>query len=115
MVITNNPLVLARYSGSIQVEGGPVEVFKMALSLLDQGAVLSGHPLAGSIRLAVNPYRSLVIEPCARDILDRKGIAALLDAIDRVEKGARERSVPPDLIEDYAAIELELLEDLVFH
>jgi len=112
IIISNNPLVLERFKGALPVFGGPAEVFKKALDLLDRGLVLSGHALSGSIRLSVNPFRSLVLETCREVSLDKKGIKVLLDAIDRVERAARERPVPPELIEDYAFIDLDLLESL---
>jgi hypothetical protein len=101
--------VIERFKESIPVEGGPVEVFKEALLLLENGAVLSGHPLSGSIRLTVNPYRSIVVETPEGAALDRNGVAALLDAIDRVERASRERTVPRECLEDYAFIDLDLL------
>lgn len=111
MVISNNPLVLRRFDGSLPVEGGPVEVFKKALALLEEGAALSGHSLSGSIRLTANPYRSIVVEPPEKGRLDKRGIVVLLDSIDRVESASRERPVPQEVLRDYAYIDLDLLEN----
>ncbi|HON34271.1 MAG: GrdX family protein [Thermovirgaceae bacterium] len=108
-IITNNPLVIERFKESIPVEGGPAEVFKEALQHLEKGAVLSGHPLSGSIRLTANPYRSIVVDAPEGAALDRNGVAALLDAIDRVERASRERIAPQECLEDYAFIDLDLL------
>ena len=110
MVISNNPLVLRRFDGSLPVEGGSVEVFKKALALLEEGAALSGHSLSGSIRLTANPYRSIVVEPLEKGRLDKRGIVVLLDSIDRVESASRERPVLQEVLRDYAYIDLDLLE-----
>lgn len=110
IVLTNNPLVLERFCDSVPVEGGPCEVFKEALDLLDRGFTLSSHALSGSVRLCCNPYRSLVLKPPRGGSIDRAGIGVLLDAIDRADSASRMRPVPPGLKPDYAVIDLDLLE-----
>jgi len=110
VIISNNPLTFDRFHDAVPVEGGPCEVFKEALNLLDRGFVLAGHALAGSVRLCCNPYRSLVLEPSVEGFVDGTGIKVILDAIERVDAAVRTRPVPVDMKSDYAVMDLELLE-----
>lgn len=109
MIISNNPLVLERFPDAQGVTGGPQEVFNECLRYLDRGFALQGHPLAGSIRLCCNPFRSLCLEFQGDGEIDSQGVCLLLDAIDRVFQASTERPVPKELVEDYAHMDLELL------
>jgi hypothetical protein len=109
MILSNNPLVLERFPDAEAVAGGPQEVFTEGLCYLDRGFALQGHPLAGSIRLCCNPFRSLCLEFLGKGQIDRQGVRLLLDAMDRVFYASSERPVPKELVEDYAQMDLELL------
>ncbi len=109
MIISNNPLVLEEFPEALHVKGGPREVFMECLFYLDEGFALQGHPLAGSIRLCCNPFRSACLEFEKDGGIDRRGISLLLDAIDRVSEAMAERPVPRELFDDYAQMDLELL------
>jgi hypothetical protein len=109
MIISNNPLVLERFPDAQAVTGGPEEVFTEGLRCLDRGFALQGHPLAGSVRLCCNPFRSLCLEFQGDGQIDSQGVRLLLDAMDRVFQASSERPVPKELVDDYAHMDLELL------
>ncbi len=109
MIISNNPIVLKRFPNARGVKGGPREVFNECLRYLDRGFALQGHPLAGSIRLCCNPFRSLCLEFQDDGQIDSRGVCLLLDAVDRVFQASAERPVPKELFDDYANMDLELL------
>lgn len=109
VIITNNPLVLERFPDACRVDGGPCDVFAECLSRLDRGFALKDHPLAGSIRLCCNPFRSIRIDGPKKGYIDSRGIEFLLDAIHRVTEALLERPSGKMPDEDYALIDLDLL------
>lgn len=61
LIVTNNPLVVEKYSYSRKVEGSPVEVVEEASRMLLEGYCLFGSPLPPNGRLMKNPYRSIAL------------------------------------------------------
>ncbi len=112
MIVSNNPIVLQRFPDAKAVTGGPQEVFTEGLRFLDRGFALQGHPLAGSIRLCCNPFRTICLEFWGDGKIDSRGIGMLLDAMDRVVQASSERPVPEEMVADYAHMDLELLLNL---
>ena len=108
-ILTNNPVVMNRCNGTIAVNGDAIDVFNRVVLYLEEGYELVTHPLAGSVRLACNPYRSLLVRSTGSKKVDRRGITAVLDSIVRVRKAMEERPVDFSLQEDYAVMDYEFV------
>ncbi len=61
LILTNNPMVRAEIQPSRWIEGGSADVAKVARDLVHRGCRFHSHPLAGSIRLLRNPYRTMLL------------------------------------------------------
>ncbi len=61
LILTNNPMVRAEIQSSRWVEGSSADVAKEARDLVHRGSRFQSHPLAGSIRLLRNPYRTMFL------------------------------------------------------
>ncbi|MCF7936204.1 MAG: GrdX family protein [Synergistales bacterium] len=109
VLLTNNPLVIRRCGRTVAVEGNAIDVLNRSLQYLEEGYRLVTHPLAGSIRLVCNPYRSLLLRHSGGREVDARGIQAVVDSIDRVHMAMRDRRIDMSLEEDYAVLDLEFV------
>lgn len=60
-LVTNNELVGDLGYPLIKVEGSIEQVLQMVLEMTLQGHRLLSHPLSGSVKPAINPYKSVLI------------------------------------------------------
>jgi len=90
------------------VVGSPIEVMREVRDRVHRGYRLMGHPLAGSIRLLRNPYRTVVlgqpeVDVNTRDLLQVEETLWRLSEIDF-------DTAPESALPDYQSMDLELLE-----
>lgn len=62
VILSNNPRVREEWESCRWVEGDSAEVARQARDLVHRGWRFHCHPLAGSIRLLRNPFRTIVLE-----------------------------------------------------
>ena len=109
VIVTNNPLVVEKYSDSRKVKGSPVEVVEEASRMLLEGYSLFGSPLPPNGRLMKNPYRSIAL-------IEEKGPTKGGRDFLLLEKARRRLEAMPFLSregkrgEDLAFMDLTLLE-----
>ncbi|MGE5381170.1 MAG: GrdX family protein [Methylocystaceae bacterium] len=88
-VITNNPLIIESGWPSIQVTGSIEEVLQKVLEMTLVGYRLLSHPLSGSVKPAVNPYKSILISPAPAGV-DYREVEIVLTCLDKVKDMRRQ-------------------------
>ena len=108
LVVSNNPAVWEAFPSCIRVAGSPLHLMRKVRDLVHGGHRLKGHPLAGSIRLLRNPYRTVV--------LGRRDASADSEDVLRVEEALSRLShlefsmTPESTLSDYRWVDLTLVE-----
>ena len=113
-IITNNPLVAQKYPGfSTLLDLGVAGIFKAARDDIHLGAVIINHPLSGSIKPNESPYKSLLLS-LDRGAVDFKSLELIEGAVYVLGKlSVRERVLPPQALEDFGVIDLDLLDSAI--
>ena len=62
VILSNNPRVREKWRSCRWVDGGAAEVARLARDLVHRGWRFHCHPLAGSIRLLRNPFRTMILD-----------------------------------------------------
>lgn len=92
-IISNNPLIDELGCPSIQVEGSIEQVLQKALEMTLVGYRLLSHPLSGSVKPAVNPYKSVLISAFP-DNVDYREVEIVQSCLEKVQDMRRQaRSV----------------------
>jgi len=110
-ILTNNPLVSAKYPQMAKHIGhGVGAVLQAARDEIHLGAILINHPLSGSIGIGETPCKSLLLRGRrgALDMASLKLIESALEAFRQAPPGSRE--LPPDIARDFQVIDLDLLD-----
>ncbi len=109
-ILTNNPAVPGEYSALVHwIEGSVAEVFSAARDAVHLGAALISHPLAGSLKPNENPYKSVLLST-RKGPVDLKSLGTMEDAVAVLQKlPVKERLYPPQVLEDFSAIDLDLI------
>lgn len=68
MILTNNSIVLEKYTNTIQVDGDFIDVLNKAKELVNEGYKLISYPLGASIRIMYSPIRSILVSKEKQDI-----------------------------------------------
>ena len=112
MIITNNPAVREKYSGSIDVEfveTGPEGVFIRVRDHIHAGRKLLTHPVSGGTNPGVNPYRSVMISG-ETGPLDYDSLIIIEECIASLKKFQKNKSdIPENFLEDYKELDLKLI------
>ena len=113
-IITNNPLVAEKYPALARLEAvGVGGIFVAARDEIHLGAVMINHPLSGSIKPNESPYKSLVLST-RRGAVDFDSLRLIEGAMATLEKmPVRCREFPPQVLEDFQVIDLDLLDSAV--
>ena len=86
MIITNNPAVAARFLELSQYNNCSVaDIFTAVRDAVHKGAQIISHPLSGSIKPNISPYKSIIITS-ATGKLDLKSLQIIEDAITTLKK-----------------------------
>jgi len=106
LILTNNPMVRVEIQSSRWIEGVSVEVAKVARDLVHKGCRFHSHPLAGSIRLLRNPYRTMLLME-GRSVPSPDHVRMAEDALRRLE-GVDPGGICEADRKDYSLIDLDL-------
>jgi len=109
-IITNNPLVPAEYPGLAAFRDTTAEGVLIACrDAVHRGAVLISHPLSGSVKPNVSPYKSIAAS-LERPQLDFVSLRLIEDAL-TVFKGLGRKNTrySDEVLLDFQVIDLDLL------
>ncbi len=111
-IITNNPLVIAKYEQACQIiKGDTNDIFLEARKLVHLGAKLINYPLSGSIKPNQSPYKSLIVAEAKGIGLDYKSLQSLEAALETVAKLPKTNmAISGAIAEDFQVIDLDLLQ-----
>lgn len=112
LVISNNPAVWSVFADSVRIKASPYEVMARVRDEVHRGAGLVGHPLAGQIHLADNPYRSVVVELSDRAVARADQVILTEETLERF-RTTNFRAVGPDEERDYQLVDLSLLRSML--
>lgn len=113
LVLTNNPLVLAKYPQARMVKGTYQDVLIQGRNLIHQGHRLVNHPLAGSIKPNETPYKSLLLTAFAAK-LDFASLSLIESAIQAADKFVKlHRNWDQKVDADFQYLDLTLLQTAV--
>ena len=110
-IITNNPMAEASYPELCEFHDKTVEgIFIACRDMIHKGAILINHPLSGSVKPNISPYRSLVVSNESPSV-DFRSLQLIEDAITTLKKlGIRDNmQYNESVIEDFQVIDLDLL------
>lgn len=110
LIVSNNPCVWDRFAVCVKVEGPPLAVLYHARDLIHLGRRLAGHPLAGSIRLLSNPFRSVLLGPLESEP-DCRSVCLIEESLARLS-GVLPSPTDSSGEKDYQLIDLSLLENV---
>lgn len=110
-IITNNPLAADRYPEVSSLHTCSVmEVFRTARDCIHRGATLINHPLSGSVKPNISPYKSLVLSLEKEGVVDFQSLQLIEGAQAVLKKlPANDRTYTTQVLEDFQVIDLDLL------
>lgn len=112
-VITNNPLIAAKWPGPVGwVCGGARDVLCLVRDHVHLGYRLLTHPLSGSARLNESPYRSVFITDCPISAAVDLDSLRIIEGSMVVMKGlgtSRFGRIPQHIDYDYQMIDCALM------
>lgn len=111
-IVTNNPMVEAKCSEIIFVDGVFEDVLIKARDLVHSGYELINHPLGASIRMFFSPYRSIIVGNNSRGIDDDQ-ISIIESSIISYRNQMANRKPDFKNSHDYAVIDSELLDSSI--
>ncbi|WP_374255783.1 GrdX family protein [Yokenella regensburgei] len=83
LIVTNNPVVAARYAGhSLSWQANYLQVLLAARDAIHQGQKLLMHPESGSVKPGQTPYRSLLLDG-KTSALDLRSLEIIENALAR--------------------------------
>jgi len=86
------------------------EVMTKTRDLIHKGYELISHPLAGSVKPAQNPYRSILVKKGeALNYDSLKTIESAIQKLKQFQKNKEKRNYPSDILEDYQVIDYSLI------
>jgi len=114
-IITNNPLVKARYPDmSVFLETGAEGVLVKARDRIHSGAVILNHPMSGDVSQGVCPYKSLILSDAGEG-----GFAGTnFESLQWIESALGTLRKPPErfggygekTLEDFQVLDLDILD-----
>lgn len=119
-LVTNNPRVIEEVkNGELGSDLNLViekcndldEVMTRSRDLIHKGYKLLTHPLAGSVKPAQNPYRSIILAESEKD-LDYFSLNIMEKALDKLrqfQKTKKDIEYPESILEDYQLIDHSLI------
>ncbi|MDW7674072.1 MAG: GrdX family protein [Bacillota bacterium] len=112
LLLTNNPMVLRKYPKSEKITGSLRDVFIKARNYIHQDYQLLMHPLSGSIKPNISPYKSLLLQRNndfnSKDYSSTILIEEAFTALNKFEPVCLSESNP--VLEDFQLVDLSLLE-----
>lgn len=116
IIITNNPLVLEKLSGTHNVIYEDISYEKTLRKVRDRihkGHSLLSHPLSGSVKPNETPYKSVMIS-AKKGEMDEGSLSMIESAIQACQKFEfKSDRYKPEVYDDFQMIDLTLLESAV--
>ncbi len=117
-VVTNNVRCRDRYEGEYDVvyneDWTYLDVLYQVRDLVQKGAILITHPMAGSLKPNQTPFRSVVVGTYTlEDKEPWEDITLIENSIDSCKKFLRGRPLPPwpeDIKKDFRTLDLSFIE-----
>lgn len=121
ILVTNNPM--AKEKKEKELTGKKVEiklnfcedldeVMTKTRDLIHKGYDLISHPLAGSVKPAQNPYRSILVKKGeALNYDSLKTIESAIQKVKQFQKNKEKINYPSDILEDYQVIDYSLIKN----
>ena len=110
-IISNNPMAAEKYPEISILYNTSVEgIFIHCRNVIHKGASLINHPLSGSVKPNVSPYKSLVVSS-EKSVVDFDSLSLIENAIETLKKlGVRNISNYNESTTcDFQVIDLDLL------
>lgn len=110
-LVTNNPLVEKLNYPCIKVEGEIDQVLCRVLDLVLEGHRLLSHPLSGSVKPSINPYKTVMIstQPEKLDYRDVEIVQTCLEKVRDMRKRPSIFSWGPNIDLDLKFLDCELV------
>lgn len=111
LIISNNPLLKKKLEDYEKIFVCSLsEVYQKSRDMIHQNWILLTHPLAGSIKPAQNPYRSIVLASSAElDFYSLKTIENAILKFEQFNQHHQEKEYSSEIKKDYQVIDLSLL------
>lgn len=111
ILVSNNPLVWAKYPEAVKVEGNFKEVLIKTRDNIHQGQKLLTHPLTGSIKPNQTPYKSIILTKGQDNTVDLSSLKLIEDALAVTAKfGLVRPDLPEAILKDFQVIDLSFME-----
>lgn len=112
VIVTNNPLIKEKYEDMKMIFVEDLsDVYKKSRDMVHKNWILISHPLAGSVKPAQNPYRSIILVPGKK--LDYYSLETMENAIAKLAQfgqNHKKREYSNKIKEDYQVIDLSLID-----
>src|SRR5690554_1096241 len=108
IIVTNNPLVKDYYSNIRYLEGTIHDVLIEVRNLVHKGHRIISHPLPGSIKILLSPYRSVVLSHRIGEI-DIEQLMIIEESLSTFMLHKNERELDKNHHKDYMNLDFELL------
>jgi hypothetical protein len=111
VIITNNPKIKEKFEElKIDFVDNLSDVYSKSRDLVHQDWKLMSHPLAGSVKPAQNPYRSIILAPAKKlDFYSLNTIENAIQKLNQFKKNHKKREYSQKIKEDYQVIDLTLI------
>jgi len=111
VIITNNPKIKEKFEElKIDFVDNLSDVYSKSRDLVHQDWKLMSHPLAGSVKPAQNPYRSIILAPTKKlDFYSLNTIENAIQKLNQFKKDHKKREYSQKIKEDYQVIDLTLI------
>jgi len=111
VIITNNPKIKEKFEElKIDFVDNFSDVYSKSRDLVHQDWKLMSHPLAGSVKPAQNPYRSIILAPTKKlDFYSLNTIENAIQKLNQFKKDHKKREYSQKIKEDYQVIDLTLI------
>ena len=114
--ITNNPMIIKKGSPVVEAFNvHPLNLYKLVKDEILKGYKLITHPLTGSIRPDISPYKSVVLNSNP-GVVDMTSLNIIENAISYTEHLMAGNSIPhwdEASLQDFQLIDLDFVKDLI--
>ena len=112
-IVTNIPDVAALYPDiSRCLEADVMHVFITLRDAIHKGARLVSHPLSGSVKPNVNPYKSVLLSDS--EVLDYQSLCIIEDAIGLLKRlPGIKHDYSGHVMEDFRILDLDLIKGAI--
>lgn len=114
--LTNNPLIINKKCPHVEsIEGDPLVVFMVLKNEIVKGYKLITHPLTGSIRPDINPYKTVIISDMAGN-LDFEGLQLVENAIEYTKslyRISQNHKWDEASLRDFQLIDFDLIKEFI--